>query len=122
MENTLDSEKLPDLVSSTSKQKTLSAITTTLSTVYEDVTSENANINSIDTSSLSGIPEQSCHDLVENQISFPVVMPVNAGDTEMTNTSIILEIPPTQLPSYETIGHDTATTTDEEEAADALIC
>ena len=69
----------------------------------------------------SGIPELDYNDLDKHRITVPVVTPENAILSDPTNNSLVLESIPTQVPTHAPIGHDTATTTYEEEAAEALL-
>ena len=122
MEKTPDTEKLPDIVSNSEQQETFNAVTDNQTTTSREADSTlatndgNGEFNGVTKTPLSNF-------------STPVT-PVN---TELLLETIALVtpenaevLPETVLDTNDTItpalvGHDTATTTDEEEAAEALL-
>ena len=106
MENTLESEKLLDLVSSAMTDETLNAIT-----AAPPVTETEPNTG--ERNAFSGILEPDNGDLNDHRISVPIVTPENALLSNPYNSSIILEPTPSLVTAQRPVGHNTVTTTDE---------
>ena len=122
MENTPDSEKLLDLVLNTEQQKTFNVITTTSTSDSVVDTVHIADTPVVKpTKGFSGIPDSPYDKPNKPRIIASVVTPENVSQQDTTNTPDI----PASSTQVETqsdlIGHDTAMTTDEEEAAEALL-
>ena len=121
MENTPDSEKLLDLVCNTDQQETFNAITRTIVTSASAVdTVQTTDSPAVAANNgLKGIPDLSYDEPAKkNSIRSPVT-PENVPST--TNTA---NVPVNSTPvgtQSEPVGHDTAMTTHEEEAAEALL-
>ena len=107
MENTPNTEKLPDLVSNLEQQETFNAITDThMST---SPASDSALTTNAENGEFNGITKTTFLDTVTP------VTPENAGmlpETVLDTNDTVTPVP---------VGHDTTTTTDEEEAAKALL-
>ena len=127
MESTPDNEKLSDLVANSATEETFIGLRDPLlneSHQTADVTPENyttdKNLNNA--LSLTGVTDDAdpVNVPILTQSTVPVVMPENVSNLNITQNSVMLEIPPPQS-TQELVGHNTTTTTDEEEAAKALI-
>ena len=123
MENTPESEKLPDLVLDSEQPEIFNAVTTTTTNppVLDSEQRTDTLIGEL-SDAFGGVPETSTSNLNEHRITVPVVMPENALQSNQISNSAVLETVSTQLSlQTEQIRHDTMTTTDEEEAAEALL-
>ena len=110
MENTQDNEKLPDLVC-TEKQPSLNAVKTA-SEATDQLAVIAPTLNDACGDNFNGIP------VIANNVP---VTPENVpavSSTSVTNASVSTTLAGSHP---EPVGHDTATTTDEEEAAEALL-
>ena len=126
MENTPDGNKLSDLVLNREHCETLNAITNDQTTISPNVVNHSASneTNGESNGKLKGVTNTS-----------PVnpSIPVTPENTELQTETIALVTPENTVPMPNTandtnetitptpVGHDTATTRDEEEAAEALL-
>ena len=122
MENTPDANKLPDLVLNPEQQEMLNVIT------------DNQTTTSLETNNcLSKNEANGEFKGVTNTLSTNLSTPVTPENTELQSETIALVTPENMELLHDTVpdtndtntpapvGHDTATTTDEEEAAEALL-